>query len=100
VKKEIEDWLYSALSTKWCGSDHVPLNHETFKRGERVAMFTNDAFDIGVGTSDEWIYIFRREEFQAMALWYLRCWAVKEWFGLRRKLWYWLLHRRVSRACK
>jgi hypothetical protein len=95
--RKLEGWLHSAISTKWRGNNAVPLNHETFKRGERVAMFLNDSFDIGVGTSDEWIYIFRRNEFHAMALWYLRCWTLKEWFGLRRKLWYWLLRRRVQR---
>ncbi len=96
-QKSLEAHVYSLLSTQWCGNDMAPLSNETFYRGERVAAIREDGFSVCVGTNDEWIYCFNRDEFQAMALWYLRIWALKDWFGLRRWLWFKLLHRRCER---
>lgn len=68
------------------------------------AMFLNDAFEIGIavkweenGHVDEgWKIIERTEDFRRIAAWYLWRWAWGEWFGLRRKLYYWNLHRSVK----
>ena len=37
------------------------------------------------------------EDFRKLALWYLWRWAWGEWFGLRRSLFYWDLHRRCKK---
>lgn len=65
--------------------------------------FDNDAFDILIYTkyTDEaeskWRFSIAAEDFRKIALWYLWRWAWGEWFGLRRRLFYWRLHIKVSR---
>jgi hypothetical protein len=97
-RRSLEDRLYSFLSNHWCGNKVPPMDHRTMYRGERVVSFLNDGWDVYVGTRDEWIYGFRQDEFRAMSFWYLRHYVFTDWFGLRTKLWYWLLHRRVERT--
>lgn len=81
---------------------------EKYGRVQTHSIFTqflNDAFEIWIGEThtdgdakDEgWKFSCRTENFRKMALWYLWYWAWGEWFGLRRKLYYWDLHRRVSK---
>ena len=100
----VERWLYHALAEKWCGNDNVPLDHRTLYFGnhgcEYVASFLNDSFEIGLGYPDKWHCIIRREAFHKLIFWYLRLWAFSEWFGLRRWIWYKLLHRSVGRHRK
>lgn len=69
------------------------------------AYFLNDAFEIWIGETctdgdakgESWKFSCRTEHFRKFAIWYLWRWAWGEWFGLRRKLYYWDLHRRVVR---
>lgn len=61
--------------------------------------FDNDAFDVHIHSkwSDSNEVSLRltmaAEDFRKLALWYLWRWAWGEWFGLRRKLFYWHLRR-------
>lgn len=69
------------------------------------ASFLNDAFEIWIGEtytdgdveSGGWKFSCRTEVFRRLALWYLWRWAWGEWFGLRRKLFYWDLRRRCRK---
>lgn len=88
----------------WC-SIEVTQEASQKCRLARSATFLNDAFDIWIARReyqndqlvvDQWdthmpVWVFRR-----FAFWYLWRWAWGEWFGLRRRLFYALLHRRVS----
>lgn len=94
--------LYHVLSEKWCGNDAAPLNHRTLYVDDdgcrRVFSFLNDSFEIGIGYPDRWHAIIRRPAIHKFIFWYLRQWAFGEWFGLRRWLWYRLLHRSCERT--
>jgi hypothetical protein len=114
----LENWLYHRLSdhSLGCGNDFVPLDHRTlyvdhngqFLRYEgvysdthgivNVFTFLDDSFKIGIGWPSKWHCILRREVIHTFIWWYLRQWAFGEWFGVRRWLWYKLLHRRVARS--
>ncbi len=66
------------------------------------AWFDNDGFDLYISTqysdNDEsrLVAAMAAEDFRRIALWYLWRWAWGEWFGLRRRLFYWHLLRRVA----
>lgn len=68
-----------------------------------AAAFGNDGFDLHIYTryddNDEsrTVAIMAAEDFRHIALWYLWRWAWGEWFGLRRRLFYWHLRRKVAR---
>jgi hypothetical protein len=100
-RKTLEEIVYSLLSEKWCGNDIAPLDHHTLyvnNNGcEYVFSFLNDSFEVGLGYPSKWHTIIRRECFHKIMFWYLRQWIFSEWFGLRRKIWYWLLHRRCTK---
>lgn len=67
------------------------------------ARFNNDAHEIWIGETyqegehvdDRWKWHCSTKTFKKLALWYLWRWAWGDWFGLRRKLFYWFLHRDV-----
>lgn len=65
--------------------------------------FGNDAYDLWVSTqySDEekekYFFVMAAEDFRNLALWYLYRWAVGEWFGLKRWLFYVDLAQRMKR---
>ena len=102
MTNKLEHRLYELLSDEYCGNETMPLGNRSLRVTtpdgcERVVMFTNDAFDLGFGYPDEWQMIIRREYFHQVMRWYLKQWAFGEWFGLKRKIWYVLLHRKVTR---
>lgn len=102
-KHSIENFLYKALSDKWCGNDMMPLNHRVLRfRAQSgvdyVVSFQNDAFELGFGYPDEWKMFIGRKDFHKIMRWYIKNWAWGEWFGLRRYLWYKLLRRKVART--
>ena len=70
----------------------------------RSATFQNDAFEIWIASQeyenyqlvvDQWDTHMPAWVFRRFAAWYLWRWAWGEWFGLRRWMFYALLHRRV-----
>ena len=97
----IEDALYRLLSEADCGNEGVPLSHRTLRAEshgcEYVFCFLNDSFEIGIGYPSEWHGIYRRELIHKFIWWYLRQWTFGEWLGLRRWIWYKLLHRRCEK---
>jgi hypothetical protein len=99
-----EDFIYHILSEKWCGNDCVPLDHRTLyidsEGCKYVFSFLNDSFEIGIGYPEKWHGIYRRECIHKFIFWYLRNYIFGEWFGLRRYIWYKLLHRKVKKHLK
>jgi len=99
-RKKLEARLFTFLSQEWCGSEHMPLDHDSIRWTEMgadcVAGFTNDASEISFGFMTSWEFQIRREHFHRIIWWYLRKFIFTEWFGLRRTLWYFLLKRKVS----
>jgi hypothetical protein len=101
--ERIESWFYGALSTESCGKNRVPCDHLTFRwtemAKEHIASVTNDAFELYIGYPNRWEFSIRREHARKLA-WFIlwRWWIVGEWFGIRRAVWYWLLHRRCERS--
>ena len=98
--RTIEDSLFKWLSDDWCGSHSVPLDGRTLyyidhAGCDHVVSFLNDAYEIGFGYPDKWCFFARREDFHRIIRWYLRLWIIDEWCGLRRWVWYKLLHRQV-----
>lgn len=65
--------------------------------------FGNDAFDVHVWRQfddqkqSHYALMIAAEDFRKLALWYLWRWAWGEWFGLRRRLFYWYLNLQVER---
>lgn len=64
--------------------------------------FQSDAGEIWIAakypdqSESTWLIFMNASTFRKMALWYIWRWAWGEWFGLRRSLFYWHLHRRVE----
>ena len=90
------NWHYSAkFTSRQHGSS---TGHEWW-----ALNFDNDAFDVQIATKyndaehSQWSLFMAAEDFRKLALWYLWRWAWGEWFGLRRKLFYWDLHRRCEK---
>ncbi len=64
----IEDRLYDLLGDEFCGNTTMPLDHRSLKWTsdggvDRVFVFLNDAFEVGIGYPDEWQVMLRRKEF-------------------------------------
>ena len=114
---QIRKWLLSYNPWHDGGPGHPPndgknlvipversFNHNRAQTHDIFAYFLNDAFEIWIGETytdgdakdENWKFSCRTEHFRKIAFWYLWHWAWGEWFGLRRKLFYWDLHRRVS----
>ena len=103
-KKTLEQHIYHWLSDEWCGNDVVPastLSHEIERfDGDtyKVASILDDGFALYLGYSTEWKFNITRSQARSLAWFIIWDWWVKgEWFGLRRRAWYWLLRRRVNR---
>lgn len=101
-RRSLEQIAYHLLSERWCGNDDVPLCQRTLyvpsEGCQYVFCFLNDAFEIGIGWPNKWHGLYRREVINRFIRWYLWQWAWAEWFGLRRRIWYWLLNRRVQKT--
>lgn len=98
----LEDRLFDALGTEWCGGTHPPMDRMTLtvngtERGvEHVYAVGNDGFELWIGYPDKWLFHTGRRGAKALT-WFLIRWWVGEWFGIRRWLWYKLLTRRIAR---
>jgi hypothetical protein len=66
---------------------------------EKIAATCNDGFELMLGYPSNWEFSIRREDAMKLA-WFIIRWRIAEWFGLRRAIWYWLLHRRCERSNK
>jgi hypothetical protein len=95
----LSNWIYEHLGDRWCGSAVPPGDHRNLPFGHKMVAYV---FDDG-----GWLHIGWRDEMMAnritaadarkvavFILW--DWWALGTWFGLKRKLWYWALHRKVG----
>lgn len=101
----MESWIFKKLSTNWCGNDSAPLTNVSMKfkshhGSVEVVSFIDDAGEIGLGYMSQWHHIYHRKDFHRIVMWYLRHWIFSDWFGARRAIWFWLLHRKVARYSK
>lgn len=108
---KLENTLFHLVAYSWLGEDikdrqDPPLNNDTLKIPFKdssdpddvtVITLNNDAFEVWFGWPHEWKFHISRKEFHKIIRWYLLRWAWGEWFGLRRKLFYFLLRRKVQR---
>ncbi len=109
---KIVEWVLGDVSTGTGGppndfahSPQFPTRQHGMSTGHEwySARFDNDGFDLYILTqySDDErsriVLSIAAEDFRRLALWYLWRWAWGEWFGLRRRLFYWRLMRRVQR---
>lgn len=64
----------------------------------QVIASNNDGFELWFGWGDRWTHHMRQEEVRALFWRLLWEWYAKaRWFGLRRPIYYWALHREVER---
>lgn len=100
----LEDRLYELLGRDHCGSPGPPMDGRGFYWGgehpvckrDHVASQTEDGAELWFGHVDEWAFHMPLSTARRMAFWLVWNW-VKDCFGLRTRLWYWLLHRKVGR---
>jgi hypothetical protein len=102
MKHRIENWLYRALGSEWCGNTIVPCDNLVLRWTEQgtesVAAVSDDAFVLYLGTPSRWEWSIRRQHVLRLA-WFIIRWRIfGEWLGVRRAIWYWLLHRRCERS--
>jgi hypothetical protein len=65
--------------------------------GYQVFASNNDGFELWMGWHNQWDNHLRAEEVRALFWWILFEWFGRaRWFGLRRPIYYWALHRHVS----
>lgn len=63
-----------------------------------VVTTSNDGYELWIGTDDKWYWRCGQEDARRVAWFVLwTWWGQATWFGLRRRLWYWALGRRVER---
>lgn len=105
----IEDRATGGLGgppNKWAASPRYPSRQHGMSSGHEwyKLAFGNDAFDVHLITKytddkeSEIRLMIAAEDFRKLAIWYLYRWAWGEWFGLRRKLFYWWLNRHVAKV--
>jgi len=97
-RRPLDQRIMAMVGNEWCGNDCPPLDHRSLYVKEdgvtRVFATTNDGFEVGIGYPDHWHVIMRRESARMFAWWVFVTW-VRDWFGLRTKLYYAALHHRV-----
>jgi hypothetical protein len=64
---------------------------------EMVICLNNDGHETWIGSMNEWHTHMKNKTFRKLCFWYLKTWALADWFGLRSTIYYWLLSRRVSK---
>lgn len=113
ILDHIADTIYKSLGTDFGGSPSPPAATYTLYFGgkikngkapadpEMVAQVLNDGFDLYVGYPSEWLINMKETGARKLAWFIIWTWWIKgTWFGLRRVIWYWALHRRVEKTNK
>ena len=102
------EWLFcgyeGSAPNDWARSPHFKSRQRSMSAGHEwnAIWFTNDAHDVDIyckyTDSPDWVRLLMlsSEDFRKLAIWYLWRWAWGEWFGLRRKAFYWRNRRIVT----
>lgn len=106
-KRALENWLYKTLGDKFHdGTPNPPGSMQELEFGKPehgnspyiISFRPNEGHEIWMGYTDDWEFFFPSQYAPRVAWFLFWTWWVKAtWFGLRRKVWYKLLHRQVSR---
>ncbi len=102
-RRSLEALLFDLLGSSACGNTVAPCDWMALDGGlgpsAPYVQISEDGSSLWIGTANEWHLSMSRTEARKLALWVVfRWWIVGEWFGLRRWLWFRLLHRRVRSA--
>ena len=96
----VADVVYRKLATDWCGNSHPPGDHWRKDFGPdsypQIAVWNNDGFELWLGMPHEWHTHMPRAQARRLA-WFIVQSDIAIWFGLRRKVWYWALRRKVRK---
>lgn len=98
-KKSFEEILYNKFGQYDWPYTHPPMDKRKLFFGEfdNLIKFNNDGHEVWLGNDNEWYCHYKHSEFRKMIYWYLYQYAIVDWFGLRTKIWFFLLHRRVNK---
>lgn len=112
MKRRIENWIFRYLSgnpDEYCTPPGSECWFEFGEMDDGKPMYTattynNDGFEIWLCHTQgggRWWGFYPAPAARRLA-WHILWdwWAVATWFGLKRKLWYWALHRQVERQTK
>lgn len=113
ILDRIANAIYEKLGTDFGGSPSPPAahyslyfggkieNHRATTDPEMVAQVLNDGFDLYVGYPSKWLISMKEINSRKLAWFIIWTWWIKgTWFGLRRVIWYWALHRKVEKNNK
>lgn len=99
----VANWVYHHLGSEWGGTPHPPGDQWRLDFGPdtypEIAVWKNDGSELWLGLKRGWHTHMPRSQARQLAVHILWC-DVRLWFGLRRKLWYWALRRRVAQHYK
>ena len=99
------NWIHEKLGDDFGGSPCPPGSIASMEFGPEdegksmyVASTGNDGFELWVGYHHKWLFHCDEKHARELA-WFVfyEWWAKATWFGLKRKIWYWELHKRVER---
>lgn len=94
---------------EWRGNDVPPearsvyyIDGKEVPRGTPdayVIASNNDGFELWFGTAHKWYHHMRSADVHILLRYIIWEWFAKaRWFGLRRPIYYWALHRHVERS--
>lgn len=105
MKNWIANILYHRLGADYGGTPSPPgsdarLSWKSRGDREKVASFRHDdGFSLHLGYMDAWQFDMQSKDAPRLAWFILWHWWIRgTWCGLRRKLWFWALHRRCEAA--
>ncbi len=96
----VHDWIYKNLGSEACGNTVAPgdwMDLQPPLQYPPVVHVSEDAWTLWIGTATEWHTHMSRGDAHRLA-WFIlyRWWIRAEWFGLRRRLWFWALRKRLG----
>jgi hypothetical protein len=96
--RRIELFIYRMIGQYDGYYTHPPMDdRKYYYNSYDLIKFNNDGHEVWMGSSDEWHWHAKHSEYRRIVIWYLYQWIIIDWFGLRTKIWFWLLRRKVNR---
>jgi hypothetical protein len=103
----LADWIFTYLGGGGDGWCVPPGANSRLEFGEPsddgrpmhvATTYNNDGFELWLGyRKGRWHCFFQARDARRLAWWILwRWWFMDTWCGLKRTIWYWALHRRVT----
>ena len=94
--------IKSIVGSEACGNSVPPCDWERCELGDwRVVHVSEDAFTLWMGSKDEWMFTLSRPQAIRLGIWIVFHWWIwREWFGLRRWVWFWANDQECKRYAK